>query len=238
MKFVCLVRHAKAEKIKSDDFRRKLTNEGILEAELLGKSLKNDDFLCDLVISSNASRALETAVIIAETQNIKQRKIRVENSLYQGTGIDTYYRLLKELDNSINTVLISGHNTTLDAAAKDMCQEYDRRLTTAAAFCIAFNISNWNEITSGTGTACFYKFNKNKNKLADDEKRFIENLKNETTLKIENIFTDINKTIMFNDRKNTINSIFKSTEEIFKNSTIVTIQDLTILRNNTGIKNE
>ncbi|MBN1501118.1 MAG: histidine phosphatase family protein [Spirochaetes bacterium] len=232
MKYVCLVRHAKAEKTRTDDKLRSLTPEGKQEAAFLGESLKNDGFSCGMLISSDAARSFETAVIIAEKIGIKKRKIRIENSLYQGTGTDTYYRILKDLDNSIETVIITGHNTTLDSAASDMCSDYNRRMTTAAAVCISFPGDNWDKITSKTGSLHFYKFNSRKKKLMKDEKKYIKLLQKNILLQIEKILKSANNRLMLNNPENDIKSIMEHSAKIISNSTIVTITDLNDLNHN------
>ena len=67
MKMIYIVRHARAHRkgIDSGDFNRKLTKEGQLDAYQIGRFLKSKNCLPDLLISSSADRAKETAEILA-----------------------------------------------------------------------------------------------------------------------------------------------------------------------------
>ncbi len=65
MKSLILVRHGKAEQIKINqhDFDRKLIDRGIEDVNELAKELKEDKFQPELIITSSAKRAFQTAKV-------------------------------------------------------------------------------------------------------------------------------------------------------------------------------
>lgn len=233
MKRICFVRHAKAEKGKPNkDFERKLNSEGIEESNLIGKSLKKDNYICDLIIASDSARTFQTAEIIGKHLEIKKRKIQVERSLYQGTRIDTYFNILKEIDNSINSIMFVGHNTTLDSITNSVHLKFAQRLTTAAAAAFDFKTKSWKDISPGKGIFSFYKFNKNKKKLAEKEILFINNLEIEFSTSIYKKINLLDQKLMINNKKEAIDKVRNSIQELISCTSIITITNLKDLEGN------
>ena len=227
MKSICFVRHAKADKGKPNrDFERKLNAEGIEESNLIGKSLVKDGYRCDLIIASDSERTFQTAEIIGKYLGIKKRKIQVEHSLYQGTRIDTYYKILRELDNSVNSIMFVGHNTTLDTIANSLHSKFNQRLTTAAAVNFEFKCKSWKDISPSKSVFSFYKFNKNKKKLSHKEILYLNRLESEFLTDINEKISKLDQVLMINNKKEAFDKIANSVKEIFIHMTISTITDL------------
>src|SRR3989304_9027023 len=110
MKTIFLVRHAKAEEKTPPerDYTRALTKKGIADAERLGKWLSGKKILPDRIISSPASRALQTAQIVRESIGFQEEIIPDEN-MY----CDSSYNLIAVIRNipaELNSVMLVGHN--------------------------------------------------------------------------------------------------------------------------------
>lgn len=232
MKKIVFVRHAKAEKLTQPDFNRKLSKAGIKESELLGKSLKHDGFVCDLIISSDSARTFETAEIIGSYLDIKRREIQTEHKLYQGTLVETYYQILKTIPDKISNIIFVGHNTTLEDAVADMCPKFQQRMTTAAAVSIQYNVQQWNQVQPEKGKFDFYKFNQSKKRLGILEKQFIEKVTNEFYSEIEEVLTDFDHLIMLSDLESVIEKTSKTLKTFIKDTNIVTVRKLSSLENN------
>lgn len=226
MKKIVFIRHAKAEKRTAVDFERRLSKSGIKESELLGESLKLDNFICDLIVSSDSMRTFETAEIVGSYLNVKKREIQTEHKLYQGTRIETYYRIIRNLSDEVNNILVVGHNTTLEDMISDICPSFKNRLNTASAVCVKCNVQHWNQIKSSSGQFEFYKFNKSKKRIGDKEKKFVEKIVTKFNKELSSAVKEIDRFIMFENSQVIIEKISKSAKNYIKDSNIVTVHNL------------
>lgn len=148
MKNLLLVRHAKAEKRSAeiDDFERKLTKVGRNDskevAEYVAKLLNN----VDLLVTSPALRAKETAEIFAKSFKSKP-KITEEEILYEGE-VEEIIEKIPNIIKGYNNVIIFGHNPTFDELAKKLTGD-DLHLRKAGVICIEGE--SFDDILSGKG---------------------------------------------------------------------------------------
>lgn len=110
------VRHAKAgdredfRKTEIPDELRPLTKKGIKEFSKVSKSLKKLYPKVDLILSSDLTRALETADLIK--LRYPKAKLRVDEALRPGYGSQRFKRWLSRLKRNQNIVLV-GHEPDL-----------------------------------------------------------------------------------------------------------------------------
>lgn len=148
MKNLILVRHAKAEKRSAeiDDYERKLTKVGRNDskevAEYVAKLLNN----VDLLVTSPALRAKETAEIFAKSFKSKP-KITEEEILYEGE-VEEISEKIPNIIKGYNNVIIFGHNPTFDELAKKLTGD-DLHLRKAGVICIEGE--SFDDILSGKG---------------------------------------------------------------------------------------
>ncbi|MGB7661527.1 MAG: histidine phosphatase family protein [Nitrososphaeraceae archaeon] len=83
MKTLLIMRHAKSSWKEQDlpDYDRPLNKRGKNDAPRMGKLLKDEDLVPDLIMSSTAVRAKKTAELVAKTRKYKG-KIVLDRSLY------------------------------------------------------------------------------------------------------------------------------------------------------------
>lgn len=115
MKTLFLMRHAKSS-WKDDslaDHERPLKKRGKKDTKLIAKELKKNDLIPDLIISSSAVRAKETAELLAEALGYKG-KIEISDDLYMGEPQD-YVNALNGIKEKYDSVMIVGHNPGLEA---------------------------------------------------------------------------------------------------------------------------
>ena len=114
MKQIYILRHAKSSWDNSNlsDFDRPLADRGISDAKKMSKFLKDMNIKIDKVLCSNAIRAKETFDLTADGFNFEIDKATYLDKLYFG-DTTTIIQDLKELDESLNNILIVGHNPTL-----------------------------------------------------------------------------------------------------------------------------
>ena len=114
MKTVYIVRHAKSswDEPGVDDHGRPLLAAGIKKTKLVIDFLKNKNVMPDLMITSSALRAKDTAFLIANGLGYTHSDIIVDEKMYHASP-DSIMDELYALDDEINSVMIFGHNPTL-----------------------------------------------------------------------------------------------------------------------------
>ena len=111
MKQVIIVRHAKSVPYGyEDDFNRNLTERGKKDAAKISSELKQRGIKADIMVSSTAMRALETAHIFAENLDFDKSKIIEVKEIYDGMTTSQFLKLIHELCESAVTVFFFGHN--------------------------------------------------------------------------------------------------------------------------------
>ena len=113
MKSIIIIRHADASYDTNvpTDFDRPLTNQGLLDAKVMGKVLSNKTQDINLILSSPANRAITTARIIAE--QIEYDKIIEEKKRIYNASSREILDIISKLNNEINSVVFCGHNPGL-----------------------------------------------------------------------------------------------------------------------------
>lgn len=153
MKSLILVRHGKAEhiKIEQHDYDRKLTDNGIEDVNELAKELKEDLHLVDLIISSSAKRAFQTAKILARVLDIKEDTI-IKNDLIYESNISVLLNVINSIDDKFERVIITGHNPTFEYMIEYLSNHVIAGgLSTSGAAHITFDIDTWALVSEGIG---------------------------------------------------------------------------------------
>lgn len=109
-----LMRHAKSswDQPGVKDYDRAITNQGIERTQRIIQFLKQQQLSFDLIISSSATRAKSTAVIIAAEFGYDQNEIQMEKCLYE-SDIASYFEVLELIPDNIQRVLLVAHNPTV-----------------------------------------------------------------------------------------------------------------------------
>ena len=154
MKEIYVLRHAKSSWDNSNlrDFERPLADRGISDAKKMSKFLKDMNIKIDKVLCSNAIRAKETFDLTADGFNFEIDKATYTDKLYFG-DTTTIIQDLKELDESLNNILIVGHNPTLHYLVEILTNESINRFTT----CNLATISHDGEWVSLNSQQCSLK---------------------------------------------------------------------------------
>ena len=150
MKTVYLMRHGKSKRGPEydTDFERPLAKRGKRDAVRMGEYIAEHDYVPDLILSSPAERAQDTALRCAEAAGY-QGELRLVNSLYFG-GDDIYLELAWSLDDTVGAVMFVGHNPTTESVIESLTRRYVR-MPTAALARIDFAVDRWMEVDDGDG---------------------------------------------------------------------------------------
>lgn len=150
MKKIVLVRHAKAEdEVTSSDKERSLVAKGKKQAKFVAEKLKKN-ITPDLIITSSAFRALETALIFATEMDYPHNKIVLNEHLYYDYDKFFLIELISNYKN-VDTVFIFGHNMPISEVAYDLAVGYNKSMQKCEALGIKFNISNWEDVLKTNG---------------------------------------------------------------------------------------
>lgn len=149
MKTLLLLRHAKSswDQPEMKDHDRPLNKRGHKEAPKVGKYLKANNLIPDLILSSTARRAHDTAQAVAEACGY-DKPIELNQDLYMSDPA-CYLDIIQSLPESVNRVLVVGHNPDMEQLLT-ILTDVTEHMTTAALAQIDLPISNWQELNEAT----------------------------------------------------------------------------------------
>lgn len=146
MKLLLILRHAKSswKETGLSDHSRPLNQRGIKDAPRMGQVLFEEDLVPDLILSSTAQRARDTAGLVADASGF-DGEIHFVESFYHASPSD-YLEALSSLSSDKNIVMIVGHNPGMEMLLEMLTGE-DERLPTAALALIQLPINNWSQLS-------------------------------------------------------------------------------------------
>lgn len=154
-----LLRHAKSSWDISGqpDFERALAPRGRRAAQMIGEHLATHRLMPDRILCSSARRTRETLIgilpLIASDVDI-----RITRDLYE-VGHDAYIDCVSALGGGARTLLLIGHNPTVQETALELIgsgnpalrDEIAGKFPTAGLAVIDFDIHKWSELRPRTG---------------------------------------------------------------------------------------
>lgn len=151
-----IVRHAKAEDRATFmvDHDRQLTSDGIIAAARMGRYLHQKEIRPDVVISSTAPRAKDTAKVIAEQIGYNTADIRLDEALFEG-GPKAYLAAVNTLPETVRTAMIVGHNPDVSYLAEYLTHQDIGSMSKGAVVAVTFDGLNWAEVAGRTGHVAF-----------------------------------------------------------------------------------
>ncbi len=149
MKTLYIIRHAKSSwEFDLEDKKRPLNPRGLLDAELVGKELKTLVKTLDLILSSPAVRAYSTAKIINKYLDMPENLFIVKEELYDFDG-SKVIETVKKCEDTINSLMIFGHNHAFTSIANNYGSEAIDNLPTCGVVVIEFDCDKWEQINVG-----------------------------------------------------------------------------------------
>lgn len=141
-----MLRHAKSSWGDSslDDWQRPLNDRGRRDAPRVGEWLRDRALVPDLIITSDAVRARETAAAVADAAGY-MREIVIEPSLYHAAPADAIAVLKSISHQAAHRILLVGHNPGLEDLVSRLSGEH-HDLVTAAIVELAVPIDRWSEL--------------------------------------------------------------------------------------------
>jgi len=169
MKHLILVRHAKSswKDPETEDHERPLSKRGEREAPFMAKIFRDKDLKVDMMVSSTAIRALETAKEFAMKIDYKKSKILRVAELYLAEA-EELIDYIKGIDDENKSVMMIGHNPGFTHLANTLTNGSIDDIPTCGIAAIDFDISSWNEIENKPGKVRFFEYPKLYFKDAED----------------------------------------------------------------------
>ncbi|HSO87963.1 MAG TPA: histidine phosphatase family protein [Draconibacterium sp.] len=156
MKRVIIVRHAKAVPYGyDDDYSRDLTDRGVSDAQRIGKELKKMGITPDIMISSPANRAIQTALIFAESTNFNKKQIIEIEDIYHGLTTSEFLGLIHELSEDVKTAFFFGHNPAFQYFVNNLLERFYDDMPTCSTVAIDFIVDSWKKVQARSGTKAF-----------------------------------------------------------------------------------
>ncbi|MBC3788769.1 SixA phosphatase family protein [Spirosoma utsteinense] len=151
-----IVRHAKAEDraMFMADHDRRLTPEGTMAAARMGRYLRSKSIRPDVVVSSTAPRAADTARMLTEQLGIDPAQIRLDGSLFDG-GPKAYLAVVNELPDTVQSVMIVGHNPDVSYFAEFLTHQSIGSMSKGAVIAVTFGDMTWAGVSGRTGSIAF-----------------------------------------------------------------------------------
>jgi phosphohistidine phosphatase len=149
MKQLIILRHGKAERPTTgiDDYDRPLTDCGRKNASDMGTFISKRGNIPDLILSSSARRAHDTAILAAQSLGYPQEKIITNRDFYYAPPRWLLNEISK-LPDEANCCLYVGHNPCITELINDLGLCLDD-LPTASAACFEFPVDAWADILTG-----------------------------------------------------------------------------------------
>lgn len=161
MKTIYIVRHAKSswEEIGLKDEERSLKKKGVDDAHHKAKILSLGNLSIDMILTSPAFRALNTAIIFAKDLRYSFDKILLNESVYHASK-EQLLDVAQSIENKYSCVMLVGHDPGLTSFVNYIAESNFEKIPTSGVVCIEFEISEWKKIEKKSGIVKFYDFSK------------------------------------------------------------------------------
>ncbi|MFP4664509.1 MAG: SixA phosphatase family protein [Bacteroidales bacterium] len=151
MKTITFIRHAKSDRKQNvEDFERPLNERGKSDAPLMGKVIKKDFILPDLILSSAANRAKTTSRMIAAEIAYPEKEIVFLEDLYFA-DTETYFRIIRDMEDSFDNIYVVSHNPGTTYIVNRISNTRLDHMPTCGIAQIEFDVSSWSEIQDKSG---------------------------------------------------------------------------------------
>ncbi len=108
----------------------------------MARRLMEKGIIPQLLVSSNATRALETARLFAKEMDIPKKEILVQPELYMA-GNTAFEEVINALPDDASTVLVFSHNPGITAFANSLSNARIDNMPTASVFALKLHTPRW-----------------------------------------------------------------------------------------------
>lgn len=162
MKKIIFIRHAKSdwgnEGLK--DIDRPLNERGYTDAYLQSKWFFSHQDIPELFISSDATRALNTALVFARQLNYPASDVLIHPGIYEASA-EKLKTIFSELRDKFSRVMMFGHNPGFTNIINDLTDDlFFENVPTCGIVALEFIAKSWKEAAHSKGKITFHRFPK------------------------------------------------------------------------------
>ncbi|NVK21967.1 MAG: histidine phosphatase family protein [Kangiellaceae bacterium] len=146
-----IFRHGKSDwtaKFKTDH-ERPLAERGIQAAQLMGEHLTKIEQQPELVVSSTAKRALDTAHLAHEFGQW-DCEIKSSRNLYLAS-VEEALEQIHAVSSDIERLMIVAHEPMCSELISELCFGAHVKFPTAAVACLKFRVDEWRQVKANKG---------------------------------------------------------------------------------------
>ncbi len=150
MKTLFIMRHAKSswDNPNWSDFERPLNERGFQTAPLMGEVMLKNNFTPEIIVSSPAMRAKQTAQLVKESAAF-EAGIRFDERIYEAS-ISILLGVVADIEDLYDSAMIVGHNPGFENLVRTLTGKIEP-MPTATLAVVDLEINSWKEINSETG---------------------------------------------------------------------------------------
>jgi phosphohistidine phosphatase len=151
MKTLFVMRHAKSSWDDPDlsDFERPLNDRGLKAAPFMGEVMAKNNFTPELIVSSPAMRARQTAELVKNSAAF-EAGIRFDERIYEASPM-RLLEVVSGIADEYASAMIVGHNPGFENIVRVLTGKLES-MPTAALAVIDLEINSWKEINAETGS--------------------------------------------------------------------------------------
>lgn len=157
-----MIRHAKsswANPLQSD-FERPLNDRGEQDAPMMGERLKKLNVIPDLIISSDAKRAKQTAKKIGAVLGYDPGKIQWVEKLYHCIP-PVFEEVIQDIDDDVKTVFIVAHNPGITAFVNDLSPSFNiDHMPTCGVVAARMDTEHWSDFSFAERNVFLFEYPK------------------------------------------------------------------------------
>ena len=148
MKRLILSRHAKSSwnHPQLRDIDRPLNKRGLRAAPIMGRALRERDFIPEAIFSSPSVRTRMTSELLAKELSFPAEKIEFIDSFY-GASPGGIVHFVNQLSDDLNSIMLVGHNPTWTDLCHRLSGKHLDNLPTSGILIIDFKIDHWSELS-------------------------------------------------------------------------------------------
>lgn len=150
MKTLYLMRHAKSSWKDStlQDFDRPLNGRGREAAPLVGRLVRKRKLRVDLILSSPAARARQTAALVKESAGL-DAELLYDERIYEADAA-RLVEVVAQAGESAEALMLVGHNPGMEELLTLLTGE-SRSMQTATLACISLDVEKWGKAREHSG---------------------------------------------------------------------------------------
>ena len=157
MKTLYLFRHGKAasQAPSQTDFDRPLVDKGVERTRRMCRMLADRSIRPDLLVSSPAARAIQTARIVADALGVPVEDI-VESEWLYSTSAYGYFDIVCKFPQEVGSVMIFAHNEAISQFGNFFLREPIDSLPTSGILALEFPVDSWDQLNHHSRAAEFW----------------------------------------------------------------------------------